>query len=445
MIVRLVALVLVTTAVWAVRRVGGAVETAPVTLGLGLGFSLIAAALAGELVERLRLPRVTGYLLFGMLCGPHVANLISRPMARELQLVNGLAVALIGFIAGLELNLGRLRAILPAVLSVSVRTIGVAWIGILVVLLVAWDLLALYPSADWSVRVLICGVLALLLSSFSPTVTIAVISEARARGPFCDAVMAIVVFGDLIVILLFTLALYVAQSWLAPGTQSGVGMLAELSWETLGSFAFGVALGSVFALYMRTIGRELTLVMLGLCALIGLGAQRMGIDPILAALGAGLTVANVAAPKGRALGEAVERGALPVLVVFFAATGAALNLDALARLGVPALAIALVRAALIRLAAQGSKDFHAMPADHGGAVWMALVSQAGVTIGLSALLASRFPDWGEASRTLIVAIVALNEIIGPILLKSALVRTGEVGRADRGEDVALELGRQAHS
>ena len=34
-------------------------------------------------------------------------------MARELQIVNGLAIALIAFIAGLELNFARLRPQLP--------------------------------------------------------------------------------------------------------------------------------------------------------------------------------------------------------------------------------------------------------------------------------------------------------------------------------------------
>jgi len=60
---------------------------------LALGFSLIAAALSGTLVERVHLPRVTGYLLFGLICGPGVANIIQESMARDLQIANGLAIA----------------------------------------------------------------------------------------------------------------------------------------------------------------------------------------------------------------------------------------------------------------------------------------------------------------------------------------------------------------
>jgi Kef-type K+ transport system membrane component KefB len=76
-----------------------------------------------RLVERTRLPRVTGYLLFGLICGPYVANIITRPMARELQIVNGLAVTLIAFVAGLEMNVRRLAPRFPTVLRlVSVRS-----------------------------------------------------------------------------------------------------------------------------------------------------------------------------------------------------------------------------------------------------------------------------------------------------------------------------------
>ncbi|RPH74167.1 MAG: hypothetical protein EHM88_23225, partial [Candidatus Rokuibacteriota bacterium] len=79
------------------------------TVALPLGFSLIAAYLAGGVGERARLPRLSGYLLFGLVCGPYALDLITASMARELQAVNGLALALIAFIAGLELNIGRMR------------------------------------------------------------------------------------------------------------------------------------------------------------------------------------------------------------------------------------------------------------------------------------------------------------------------------------------------
>ena len=97
---RLLALAATVAIVWWVVGVATPGAEGAHATALALGFALIAAALSGALLERFGLPRVTGYLLFGMVCGPYIANIITRPMARELQLINGLAVVLIAFIAG---------------------------------------------------------------------------------------------------------------------------------------------------------------------------------------------------------------------------------------------------------------------------------------------------------------------------------------------------------
>src|SRR4029079_11749971 len=78
------------------------------TTALALGFTLVVAMVAGELLRRFRLARLTGYLLFGVLLGPYLGNVFSEPMARQLQTINGIATALIAFIAGLTLNFERL-------------------------------------------------------------------------------------------------------------------------------------------------------------------------------------------------------------------------------------------------------------------------------------------------------------------------------------------------
>ena len=65
--------------------------------------------MTGEFLRRFRLPRLTGYLLFGLLVGPYLGNVITEAMARQLQLVTGIATTLIAFIAGLTLNIERLE------------------------------------------------------------------------------------------------------------------------------------------------------------------------------------------------------------------------------------------------------------------------------------------------------------------------------------------------
>lgn len=399
-------------------------------IGFAFGFALIAAALTGDLFERIKLPRITGYLLFGMLCGPYLLNIISRPMARELRLVNGLAIALIAFIAGLELNFRRLLPRLGAMLRMGTVLLVVMYFGLFALAWLAWPWLPLLPDATGLPRVALAALLATLVVSFSPTVTIAVIADSRARGPLAEMTLAVVVMADLALILLFTLVMQLVRTVLGNEGGEDVSLLARLAWEIFGSFAFGSILGALFAFYLRHVGREVTLVLLALCTVLSQVGSAFHFEPLLAALAAGLVVENVAPPSGDALKEAVERGALPVLVVFFAAAGASLSLDALRIVGFVALAVAAARLVLIRLGGYlGARMSGADPAV-SGLVWMGLVSQAGVTLGLTIIVATEFQDWGARVQTLMVALIALHELIGPVLFRAGLARANEIGRME---------------
>jgi Kef-type K+ transport system membrane component KefB len=143
------------------------------TIGLALGFALVAATLLGHLAEKIRLPRLSGYLLFGLICGPYLLNLLTPVMARQLQVVNGLAISLIALIAGLEINFARMKKRLAPILVFGGVTIAVMCGGLFGLLFVGWSWLPIAPDAAGVERAAIVGVVTTLIVSFSPTVTIA--------------------------------------------------------------------------------------------------------------------------------------------------------------------------------------------------------------------------------------------------------------------------------
>lgn len=391
---------------------------------LALGFALIAAALSGALLERVGLPRVTGYLLFGMVCGPYVLSIITRPMARELQLINGLAVVLIAFIAGLEINVQRLRPRLGSMLQLCGVSMLTLYAGLFVTFWAGWSWLGIAPEATALQKTAIVAILTTVVASFSPTVTIAILAESRAAGPLSELTVAVVIIADLVLILLFTLVMQFVR--FAFGGTGEVGLFVSVSWEIFGSFAFGAVVGAVFGLYLRFVGRELAVALLGVCALIaGVGAQ-LHIEPLLAALAAGLVVENIAPPRGDMLKDATEKSALPVLVVFFAAAGASLQLDALATIGGIAVLVALIRMGLIWSGMKLGVAYARIPRDIGDLVWMGTISQAGVTLGLTLIVAAEYPTWGVTVQTLTLALIALHQLAGPVLFRAALSRAGEI-------------------
>ncbi|HTU99827.1 MAG TPA: cation:proton antiporter, partial [Luteitalea sp.] len=428
-LMRLLALTIIVATAAIVTHADGALKGSGPGAALAIGLALIAASLTGELFERVGLPRISGYLFFGIACGPYASAILTPSMARELQVVNGVAIALIAFIAGLEINFTRLRPQLRAMLTMGGVMLVLMWATLTLLFVVVWPWLPIAPEAGGLPRVAMAALLATVTVSFSPTVSIAVITESRARGPLAELVLALVVLADLMLILLFTLSMESVRFALGSG-QAGHGILSGLAWEIFGSFAFGGVVGACFAFYLRHVGREVTVVLLAVAVLLSQMGAALHFEPLLAALGAGLVVENIAPPEGDALRLAVERGALPILVLFFAAAGANLHLGALAQVGIPAVIIAIVRLGLIRFSARVGARVAGLAGEAPSLAWMGLVSQAGVTLGLAILINAEFPEWGARLYALIVSMITLHEAIGPILFRSALTRAGEVGRMD---------------
>jgi len=421
------ALALVIAAMVWMRLLGVSTTVASAGTALVLGFVLIGAWLAGDALRWLRMPRLTGYLLFGVAIGPYAGNLVTGTMASQLQVVAGIATTLIALIAGLTLSVERLGPRFAPIARFTVITVmlplalifGVAWL--------AWPWLPIDAEATGLPRVAMALVLAVIIVSFSPTMTAAVITDTAARGRLSQLVLAVVVMADLLLLVLFALTMQVARVVLNPGGDLTFGAVAaRVAWESGGAVAFGALVGALFALYLRYVAREVPLVLLGVCALLSQVGSVQQFEPLLAAMAAGLVIENLSVAQGDELRTAVRQAAPPVLVVFFVAVGAALRLDAVATTTLLVLAVVVLRLAAIRLGVAvglGISGIDPEPARH---VWTGLVSQAGITLGFAAVAANEFGAWAMQVQVLLVGAIAVNELIGPVVFRRGLSNAGDL-------------------
>jgi trehalose 6-phosphate synthase len=429
---RILAVLLVGVAMLAIRQLGANGGGEPPSTALAVGFTLVVALVTGEQFRRFRLPRLTGYMLFGLLIGPYLGNVITEPMARQLQTITGLSTTLIAFIAGLTLNIERLERRVSGFGRMTVVTLGVAMAGLFAILWLAWPWLPVAPEATGLEKLAIVALMTVIVISFSPTMTAAVIAETGSRGRLSDLVLAMVVLADLVVLVLFSFLMQFARFAFGDSAASEANILVRLAWEIGGAVAFGSLVGALFALYVRYVAREVTLVLLVVCAVLSQVGVSQRFEPLLAAMAAGIVIQNVAGAQGDALKVAIQSGALPVLVLFFVAVGTSLQLETLAAIGLVALALGAVRVWLIRLGVAAGLRVTGIDRRTGDHAWTGLISQAGITLGLASVLATEFPGWGGRLQLLLVALIAIDELVGPALFRTGLVRTGEVdARAPR--------------
>ncbi|HEX5970447.1 MAG TPA: hypothetical protein VFY85_00875, partial [Gemmatimonadaceae bacterium] len=125
--------------------------------------------------------------------------------------------------------------------------------------------------------------------------------------------------------------------------------------------------------------------------------------------------------------HAMERSGAPVFVVFFALAGAGMAVKDVVAIWPLVVPIVLVRAAGIWTGTRIGARWAGVPSQTGNLVWMGLISQAGVAIGLATVIAEVYPTRGAPIQTLFLATLAVNQIVGPILFRMALSKGGELG------------------
>lgn len=439
---RLTALAITVALAWFIVVRSGAPSGGAATFALGV--ALIAAAIVGWLCEFVRLPRITGYLTFGLLCGPSVANIITSPMARDLQAASSFAVIVIAVIAGLHINLRRLLARWSMVVGVSVLTMLGTWIGLSVGLYAAWPWLPIASDLAGAERLGAAAFTAMLLTGASPAVTIAVIAEGRARGPLSDLATDVVVLIEVAVVILFVVAQGASRVAFGTGMPGAADFGAVAMWSVLGSLAFGAAAGGLFTIYLRYVGREVTVILLALCAVLTGVTAPFGFEPFLAGLAAGLIIQNIRPDAGDLLRDAAESGAMPALVLFFAATGASMHVEALATVGIFAVGLSALRVLSVRAGSRAAVWLTGASVPEAGLVWRALVPTAGTTLGLMAMAVVNLPEWGLRLQALVVAVVAINQLVGPIIFRATLVQIREIGRGSSGLVVVSNREPWAH-
>ena len=397
-----------------------------------LGLALLAASIVGWLAAFLRLPRVTGYLVFGLLCGPYAADLITAPMARDLLAASGFGVALIAFVAGLQLPIGG-QGQLARFSTMAGVTVAVVWAGLTAVFFLAWPLLPISADLHGISRLAASALAAAVVAGLSPTVTVGVITEARANGPLSTLATGVVVFGQLFVFVLFAIVLALVRPVLGVSAADPVPDVVALAWTLLGSAAFGAVVGALFVVYVRAIGRESTLVFLGLCALIAGAGAGLQLEPLIAGITAGLVAQRALGEAQRAaLLDVIREGATLVLVLFFTALGASIEVKAVATVGFAAMILGAIRVVLLVAGTRMGARIARSQTPESTRLWRTLLPTSTLTVAFASVVAQEHSDWGPEFLTLVLATVAFFEVVAPIVLRASLDDAREIGASSMG-------------
>jgi Kef-type K+ transport system membrane component KefB len=405
---------------------------------LKLAVLLIVGIIGGKLARIVKLPEVSGYLLFGLFLSPSLIQLLfgnglvflNAADLTNFTIISELALAVIAFSIGSEFVMKSLLKVGKSIMIITIAEV-IGAIGIV--------FSVMYFIFDQSFAFSI--VIASMSAATAPAATLMVMRQYRAKGPVTSTILPVVALDDVFGIMAFGIAVSLARLSIEAINGGVVTSFWVMVWEPIkeigGSLILGVILGFILSIISkRSSNRDMmkAIALAFIFASVGLSKQ-LHFSPLLTNIVMGTTLVNLDRHAHRTF-NLVNEFITPFFVLFFTVAGASLELDVLASVGWIGIAYVLARGIGKWLGATFGATVMKSPKTVRKYLGLALLPQGGISIGLSVLVRQIFtPEFTNNAMsaqiiTIIMASVLVYETSGPIFAKLSISLAGEVNGLD---------------
>ncbi|MCK4705374.1 MAG: cation:proton antiporter [Gammaproteobacteria bacterium] len=377
---------------------------------ISLGGILLLGLVTASLGRVTFLPRATLLLIFGIIIGKDMLNIIPPIFFDRFEIIANMALLMVGFLLGGKLTRASLEfsaskvlwiSISAAVATTAVVSFALTWIGV---------------SVEASI------LLGCIAAATAPAAVLDVAIESNQESPFTELLLSIVALDDVWALVLFAIGLAAVSS--LNGQGETISPLLMIAKELGGATLLGLLLGLPAAYLTGRIkpGQPILTEALGLVFICGGLAMWLDVSFLIASIVLGAVVANLAKHHEYPF-HSIEGVESSFLVIFFVLAGATLEIEALKGVGLIGAVYILSRATGKVLGA--SIGSHFAKTEQATKKWMgiALLPQAGVAIGMALVASHYFPEYSQIVLPVVISSTVFFEIIGPVLTRLALKRT----------------------
>lgn len=405
---------------------------------LVVGLIVMVGLAGGETARMLKLPKITGYILAGILLNPRLSGWIPVDFVHHTGGVTDITLAFITFSVGGTLLVSRLKRLGKGILSIALFEAELAFAAVIFGVLATTCLLGFtFAGHESAMLVPLCILLGSTASPTDPTAALAVAHEYGAKGDVSASIMGVAAVDDALGIINYSIAIAVA----------GVFMGGSLSVESavIGPFlsvAGGIMLGAMFGwllkscvvLFQRETESAMIVLVFGMLAICFGVAGMLGLDELLATMAMGVVVANFCRYQEHIFRMLERYTEELIFLLFFTISAMHLNFSALSAEIAGFIALFVIFRAAGKFAGTfvggtlsgASKTVRRYTA-------FGLLPQGGIVIGLALMIRGKpeFAPIADAFIGIVIGATVLHELIGPVMAKMALKRSGEIDAKER--------------
>jgi Kef-type K+ transport system membrane component KefB len=376
------------------------------------GTLLLGGLLGGELVRRIAaLPRVTGYVLVGVICGPHALDLVQAPLLTDARVFVDLALGLIVFELGHRFDLdwlGRNRWLALAALGESVGAFfaiyaGLTYFG--------------YPP-------LLAASAAAVGTATSPAVVMVVSHELRASGQITERMLLFTAVNCVFAYVVLMLFMPMIHLQHAAGWRSAI---LHPMYLLAGAALLGFAGSQLLLWIAKWLGkredRQFILLVALVILVVGL-ARALNLPVVVALLTLGILARNLDYDHALLPLRFGHAGQL-LFVVLFVLSGASLDFSGFETVAAVTVAFVVLRFLGKALAILALGRLSGLRSGGAGLLSLSLLPMSGLAVVMVYDTAAIYPRFGAELAAVVLSAVAVMEIIGPLATQFALKHAGE--------------------
>jgi len=383
-----------------------------------LGIILISALVAGNIIKGKTVPAITGFILYGLLIGPHGLNLIGQENIQSLDFIHFLSLFLIAFLAGGRLNLKEHKHFysLVPLISFGQLLLTLLLTGIVIRLFSK----GLFPQIGDNLSVLIIYTLftGLILTSNSTAAILAINHENQPRKITGDFILGVSLLTNIFVIVFFLGKAVLFQFFIQQNAVISSGtVIVKIALHLAAGILTGSVLGFLFVMILSKLRREFLffIILFSICAYVSVSSYLS--ESLIAFITAGIILRNFSR-RGNHFMKDLEQYSTPLFIVYFTLTAAGFNLT-IPRNFIPLLIVLFfIRMIAVGSATQLTLRISGQKSKTAAYLSFSFLSQSGLTLGLLSYL-SLFQESliTHELYAVLIWITFLNLLVGPPVLK----------------------------